>query len=388
MSTHWHILTGEYPPQPGGVSDYTRLVASGLAEAGDLVDIWAPPCDGESPNDPGVTVHRLPDHFGFRSWRALDQQFAAPAASRRLLVQYVPHAFGWKALNVPFCLWLRSHRRDQVWVMFHEVAFPIASSQSLPRNALGVVTRSMAALVAGAAERSFVSIPAWAPVVESLSARPTPITWLPVPSSIPIVDDRAASAAIRARYAPARPLVGHFGTCGDLIRPLLDESLPTLVAACDCAVVLFGRGSDVLARDLTARHPTLDGRLHGLGALPEADVSRHLAACDLMLQPYPDGVSSRRTSVMAPLAHGRPVLTTSGPLTETLWAERGAVVLVPAGDGPALATAAVRLLGDPVRLARLGADARALYDTRFGLASTIAALRSADDEPMSLLAVS
>src|SRR5207248_6476969 len=27
----WHVLTGEYPPQPGGVSDYTRQVARGLA---------------------------------------------------------------------------------------------------------------------------------------------------------------------------------------------------------------------------------------------------------------------------------------------------------------------------------------------------------------------
>ena len=38
----WHIITGEYPPQPGGVSDYTRLVAEGLAAAGDAVTVWAP----------------------------------------------------------------------------------------------------------------------------------------------------------------------------------------------------------------------------------------------------------------------------------------------------------------------------------------------------------
>ncbi len=40
----WQIVTGEYPPQPGGVSDYTRLVARGLAGAGDRVEVWAPPC--------------------------------------------------------------------------------------------------------------------------------------------------------------------------------------------------------------------------------------------------------------------------------------------------------------------------------------------------------
>jgi hypothetical protein len=39
---HWHVLTGEYPPREGGVSDYTQLVAHGLVAAGDAVDVWAP----------------------------------------------------------------------------------------------------------------------------------------------------------------------------------------------------------------------------------------------------------------------------------------------------------------------------------------------------------
>jgi hypothetical protein len=30
-------------------------------------------------------------------------------ADDRLLVQYVPHAFGFKAMNLPFCLWLYAH---------------------------------------------------------------------------------------------------------------------------------------------------------------------------------------------------------------------------------------------------------------------------------------
>src|SRR5262245_59769784 len=60
----WHLVTGEYPPQPGGVADYTRLVAQGLAAAGDTVHVWAARAPGDTPQDVGVTVHRLPDHFG------------------------------------------------------------------------------------------------------------------------------------------------------------------------------------------------------------------------------------------------------------------------------------------------------------------------------------
>src|SRR5262249_13522359 len=38
----WHVLTGEYPPQAGGVSDYTFLLAQSLAAAADTVTVWAP----------------------------------------------------------------------------------------------------------------------------------------------------------------------------------------------------------------------------------------------------------------------------------------------------------------------------------------------------------
>ena len=37
----WAIITGEYPPDPGGVSDYTYLVATHLADAGDEVHVCA-----------------------------------------------------------------------------------------------------------------------------------------------------------------------------------------------------------------------------------------------------------------------------------------------------------------------------------------------------------
>ena len=42
----WLILTGDYPPQLGDVSDYTRQIACGLAEAGDLVHVRQPRCSG------------------------------------------------------------------------------------------------------------------------------------------------------------------------------------------------------------------------------------------------------------------------------------------------------------------------------------------------------
>src|SRR5207247_3483550 len=123
-SVGWHIITGEYPPQIGGVSDYTQLVARGLADAGDSVIVWAPPAAGSDVRYPHVDVRRLPDCFGPRSLQVLSSALRRSSTPHRILVQYVPHAFGWKAANVPFCLWLRARRRDPVWVMVHVVLMP------------------------------------------------------------------------------------------------------------------------------------------------------------------------------------------------------------------------------------------------------------------------
>jgi hypothetical protein len=390
--TNWQIITGEYPPQQGGVSDYTRIVANGLASAGDSVVVWAPPLTGgesrpdpsqlpggatDDPLDPGIEVRRLPDRFGARSLRLLSAALNHTSQPHHLLVQYVPHAFGWKAANVPFCLWLRSRRRDSVWVMFHEVSYPFDRRAGLTLNVLAAVNRVMAALVGGAAERAFVSIPAWRAFVAAVTSADTPVTWLPVPSGIAVVKAPAEIASIRARYAAGHQLVGHFGTYGGLITPLLRGCLSRLIDASDCSVLLLGRGSDAACREMVAGAPRFAGRVHGTGVLPAAELSRHIGACDVMLQPYPDGISSRRTSAMVALSHGLPIVTTSGALTEPLWQSSQAVVLVPAGDLDALAAATAALLADPGRRAALAREAGAMYDERFDLRHTIAALRSA-----------
>lgn len=372
---NWHIITGEYPPQQGGVSDYTQLVACGLADAGDSVVVWAPPAEGNGTPHSGVDVRRLPDRFGPRSLKLLSADLDRAKSPHRVLIQYVPHAFGWKAANLPFCFWLRSRRRDRIWVMFHEVSYPFDRHAGLKLNALAGVNRVMASLVGGAAERAFVSIPAWRSGVGAVTTAGTPVTWLPVPSGVPRAQDAQATAIIRARYGGGRPLVGHFGTYGRLIAPLLEHCAIRIIERSACRVLLLGHGSDAACHELIARNPQLLDRVYGVGELDASELSRHISACDVMLQPYPDGISTRRTSAMVALAHGVPLSSTTGPLTEPIWAQSGIAVLSPAGDLDRLAVETVALLGDPDRRASLARRAVATYDEQFDLRHTIAALR-------------
>ncbi len=377
----WHIITSEYPPQPGGVSDYTRIVARELAAAGDDVHVWCPQVVGATPQESRVIVQRDLGNLGPSDlWRVSQRlkQFAAP---RRLLVQWVPHGYGYRSMNVPFCLWLLSRAKlhgDRVEVMFHEPFFAF-TRQFWKHNAAAIVHRLMTMMLLQAAQHAWVSIPAWEPMLRPYAlGRSVPFAWLPVPSNIAAADDPASISAIHACYTPPGGLlVGHFGTYGQSIKETLMAVLPALLSGEEkLGLLLLGRGSEALCEDLVRQHPNLVARLHALSGLAAADVARHISACDLMLQPYPDGISARRTSAMASLANGRPVITTTGRFTEPLWAASGAVALTPDGDAAAMTIAAERLLNDAAARQRLSAAAHTLYQARFNIRHVVAALRT------------
>jgi glycosyltransferase involved in cell wall biosynthesis len=373
----WHIITGEYPPQYGGVSDYTRLVAQALAGEGDQVEIWAPPCDGVRSNDEDIRIHRLPDRFGRRSLAAL-QSGIRSASDTRVLVQYVPHAFGWKAMNLPLCLWLSARCRKSLYVMFHEVSYPVARDQSIRHNALGIVTRAMALMLAASAREVMISTPGWESLLRPSIRSKAKIRWTPVPSSVPVITDLAAVASIRLKLsATGRTLLGHFGTYGRWIAgPLRTIFQKILAGNEDVAVLLLGRGGEAFRERLVSEYPAFASRIHATGGLESGVLSHHISACDLFVQYYPDGVSSRRTSVMALIAHGRAVVTTCGPLTENVWRDSNAVMLAPAAEPAKLAGLVLQAIRDDAECRRIGEAARVLYYDRFDIRHTIAALRA------------
>lgn len=375
----WRIITGEYPPARGGVGDYARIVAQGLAATGDEVEVWTPENGGTAAADESVTVRRLPGHFGPRALARMSREVRA-AKGARVLVQYTPHAFGMKAMNLPFCVWLRrqSARGTQLDVMFHEVYFPFLPGHPQRYRALAAATSAMARLAAGAAQRAFIATPAWEQHLKPWMRQDGKIIWTPAPSNIDVRHNREEIADARRRYAHGEGLiVGHFGTCGGEIGSALDRVTPFLLSSRAGILVLLIGGDGTSWRDaFIAKYPEFAERVVATGVLGEAETSYAISACDVMLQPYPDGVTTRRGSLIATLAHGRAIVTTAGTLTEPLWNESRAVEMAPVADIDTLATAAGALLDDPGRRERMGQAAAALYRDRFDWRHTIAALRT------------
>jgi glycosyltransferase involved in cell wall biosynthesis len=372
----WHIVSGEYPPAHGGVADYTRSLARGLALAGEEVHVWAPLAGDGLATDPGVTLHPLPRGFGPLGLPGFVRDFRRQPAPLRVLVQYVPQAFGMRGMNLPFCLWLAALRDAQVWVMFHEVVVPWHPWVRPHLFALSVATRAMATLLLARADRIFLSIPGWEPMLRPLAPRWPEAAWLPIPSNLPTDVPAGAAAAVRTRL-PLREgatLIGHFSTYGRLVAPpLKQEIVPVLRTDPRRFLLLMGRGGPEFARELRAER-AIAGQVLATGDLAAPDVAAHLAACDVLVQPYVDGVSTRRTSVMAGLALGVPIATNDGWLTEPVWRESGAVAL--ADSTASLAAAVEGLLADPGGTTTLGARGRNLYRDRFALDRTLHTLRA------------
>lgn len=390
----WHVVACEYPPRTGGVSDYTRLVAEGLAAVGEEVHVWCPPHDDAGSeivggklvenvvvdNVSGVTVHREFGRFAPADLRRVGRLLDECASPRRLLVQYVPHGYGFGAMNVAFCAWLWKRARldgDEVELMVHE-PFLDFRGRTWRRWVVASAQRLMTAVLLRAATRVRVAIPAWGELWRPYAfGRRVTFEWTPVPSAVPVVTDPSNVTRLRSLYVPqGGALVGHFGTYPAQVAEHLSTFLPALLKRREpCAALLLGRGGRELRERLAREHPALAARLHAPGVLDARALSSHLAACDVLALPFPDGVSTRRTSAMAALAHGLALVTTRGRLSEPLWAECGAVELVAAGDPEATLAAVERLLDDKVARARLASAARSLYRERFVLARTISALR-------------
>ena len=392
--THWTILTCEYPPGCGGVGDYTAQVAAALAALGDTVTVFCPPRPARvsSESGPSVVTHAgvevvvLDDVYGGRARRAIDERLnGTPSAiPSTILVQYVPTGFGLRGANIPWCRWLLERSRrpgTDVRVMFHEPYFEFTWRPVL-RNVLALAQRLMAKMLLRAASRVYVSTDAWrrylAPHMPA--RRSQALVTLPIPSAIPRCHRAPEIAARRTDLLgpSSTRLVGHFGTFGSEVAPMLATALTRLLNDdSTISAVCVGSGSEEFARSLAASSPTLGGRVHGGGRVSAPEAALTLSACDLLLQPYPDGVTTRRTSIMAGLINARAIVTTTGHLTEPVWTDTGAVALANAHDTESLVAIARGLLAKDDDRAALAARGEAAYRELFALSHTIRALRGA-----------
>jgi len=382
---NWVIVTGAYPPDEMGLADYTVRVAEELAARGDGVWVFAGSGPVASANSDKVKVRRFPAHFGLRALALMSWELRKIPRPRQIVLHYVPQAFGprawmqkrrFRGVPLSLCLWLQA-RREKIWPVFFEAAVLPAPNQSLPMRLLGATTRWMVRLIARRSSRIFVATPVLAEVIRKVLGKDVATEWLPVPSTLAVRVDQERVAELRRRLLGegGDTLIGHFSS----YRPPMAEPLYPIVESLlrgkmSRRLVLIGRGSGEFAERCRAAWPELSPQLLVADDLPAEQAAEHIAACDVMVEPYEDGVTGQRTTMMAPLALGCLVVTNDGPWTEPLWRESGAVAFAPKPDAAVFAAQVEEALA-----ARppLGERAARLYDEQFAVRHIVEALTGA-----------
>jgi glycosyltransferase involved in cell wall biosynthesis len=135
------------------------------------------------------------------------------------------------------------------------------------------------------------------------------------------------------------------------------------VPACLLVIGWFGPGvGENQHYESEVREALRDGQSAGWIKLaencPPDAVSEYLHASDVAVFPFPRGAKSNNTSLLTALAHGLPVVTTSGVDTPDGFAEQYGVTLVPAGNPEALATRLEEILLSDEERSRLKTKAQ------------------------------
>jgi glycosyltransferase involved in cell wall biosynthesis len=184
---------------------------------------------------------------------------------------------------------------------------------------------------------------------EKFSLLPSPTSIEPV--AVP--PDHAAAWRAQNRLPANAKIIAYFGTLSAA------KQLPWVIEAWRAAhapanPVAFHRRRPAL------RLPAdLQKFYRPLGYLPAEDASRALHAADLLALPFVDGISERRTTLMAGLAHGLPVATTNGHNTGAALRRADFLTLANANDEGAFIGNVGELIRDDARRTRMGASGRA-----------------------------
>ncbi len=355
------IVSGEYPPMQGGVGDFSRELSNGLAAQGHRVHILTRVGSQADGLAEGCELAPEIENWGWslagriRRWardRALDivdLQYQAAAYEMHPAVNLLSR----RSIKVPLA------------VTFHDLKVPYLFPKAGPlrwRAILTLARRSDGVIVTNREDQL---------ALENSRVFPPP-TLIPIGSNIrPAPPPDYDRRAWRERWGVnvGDTLVGYFGFLnqskgGEELICALDRlrEMPVRLMMIGGRVGSSDRSNLAYADriDGLVRQFDLEDRIIWTGYTTPAEVSANLLASDICLLPYRDGVSFRRGSFMAAIAHGLPIITTNPAIDLPELRHRRNVYLVPPASPEALAAAVAALRNDDAIRQRLAQGALAL----------------------------
>jgi glycosyltransferase involved in cell wall biosynthesis len=345
LSTRCVALLGRKDEPTDAVEDYCRYLAAAL-EADDIK----------------MEIRRVP--WEIHGWaESLDalKLMATQWRDTWVLVQYT--ALAWSARGFPQkvlrAINILKSAGARVGIVYHD-AEPYSGARLVDAFRRFIQIRAMLQALT-LADLAIFTVPpdklSWLP-----STVPSKTAFIPVGPNLPIPVDAIHAAR------NAVPTVGVFSITGGDAGA--HETQIILSAVCHAAQKLgplrlsvFGRHAEL--RETTLREGLGDSpvELSVEGTVSPEQVVQKLSACDVLLF-VRGAISSRRSSAIAGIACGLPVIAFSGSETAPPVTDAGVILVSP--DQPAqLNDALVQVLSDPNLRAELSSRSRAAYQRHF-----------------------
>jgi glycosyltransferase involved in cell wall biosynthesis len=376
------LISGEFPPMQGGVGDYTREMARAFAALGHHVAVLVPDSLAGAYRDASARPWQVLPVIENWKWGCWQQVISALRQARPDIVdiQYQAAIYHMRVPAINLLPWRlrRQAGSPPIVATYHDLKPPYLFPKAGPLRpwvVRALARHSQAAILTNAEDLNAAGT--W-PFVRQAGDRPA-LHHIPIGSNIAVAPPAGFErAAWRARqgYRAEDFVWAYFGFLNEskggetLVHALARAQIQSHDAApVPCHLLMIGgrAGSSDPTNQAYAAYVErliaqsgLADRVRSTGYVSSEEVSAALLSADVVVLPYRDGISFRRGSLHAALAHGCPVVSTTPrvPLPELRDGEN--VLLVPPEDPEALSQAVLRLYRDPGLRRRIGDGARAL----------------------------
>jgi glycosyltransferase involved in cell wall biosynthesis len=290
---------------------------------------------GEALRARGISLAIERVHWEKRGWRRALRSLRRHARAWKdswVLVQYT--ALAWSARGFPLrfsrVLHILEKAGARIGVVYHDVE-PFTGPRLIDRLRHGAQLHAMRRAI-DASEVAVFTVP-----MEKLTwMQPhyTQAVFIPVGANLPVAGE-AASRKRRARDGKLNIAVFSV-TGGEFLEREAGEISQAVRFASSRAknleLIVFGRHSEDAEGELRKRLDGVPVEIRVLGLLSDEDVVRTMSNCDVLL--FVRGpISTRRSSAIAGIACGLPVIAAEGPETSSLIKDAGVAFYSPQKKG-------------------------------------------------------
>lgn len=376
------IICPEYSKLHGGVAGYVRRLASELSK--DMkVDIITSPAK-ESPHK--RINENLLVYCTTGQWNILDFIKILNLIKEKnyefINLQYAPHMYGWNGVNFSlflFYLWC-FFKKVYIVTYCHEIALPLSLKywRWIP---FSIFNRVMYIFIVFFSKKVGLSVQRWKDISSKVFFwLKEEFLFIPVYSNLKALNlSEKEKSGIRKNLNIAENEIVLFYMGGlhpsKLIYYVLDTVDYLSKRQHKLKLLCAGFETERLFAFTKYKYSYLKDKIILTGSIPEKDLAQLLSISDIYLCPYSDGISAHRTSAMAGLEAGLPVVTTYGKNTDAIFLDNNRALALVKNKKQFLETTE-KLAKDNALREQMGHKGQILYNENFDIGKIMDAYKN------------